>query len=87
MFYIAYVLSINDASCFIEIIALTDFYRVSKICFVFHYCYIYSPTCQTVVSNPFLWYSGPDPVVLEEEPEEATGELQCVIEWRANNVI
>ena len=55
--------------------------------FVFPYCYIYSPTCQTVVSDPFLWYSGPDPVVLEEEPEEAGGEPHSVGEWQADNVM
>ena len=58
-----------------------------KYALYFLYWYIYSPTCQTVVSNSFLWYSGPDPVAFEEEPEEAAGELQRVIEWQANNVI
>ena len=51
------------------------------------YCDIYSPTCQTIVSDPFLWYSSPDPIAFEEEPEEAAGELQLVVELQANNVI
>ena len=69
-----------------EIIVLTSFQCVSKIYFEFPYCYIYSPACQIIVSDPFLWYSGPDPVAFEE-PDEAVGEPQCVGEWQANNVI
>ena len=60
-----------------EIIALTGLQCVSKICFEFPYCYIYSPTCQTVVFDPFLWYSDPAPVAFEV-PEEVAGELQHV---------
>ncbi|XXG72927.1 hypothetical protein AAC387_Pa07g1918 [Persea americana] len=49
---------------------------------------IYSPTCQTVVSDPLLWYSGPAPVIaFEEEPEEAVGEPQRLVEWQADNVM
>ena len=56
--------------------------------FWFLYWYIYSPTCQTVVSDPFLWYSGPAPVfALEEEPEEAVGEPQRLVEWQADDVM
>ena len=50
--------------------------------------YIYSPTCQTVVSDPFLWYSGPAPVVaFEEESEEAVVEPQRLVEWQADDVM
>ena len=69
-----------------EIIALTDFHYVSKICFKFSYCYIYSPTCQTVMSDRFFWYSGPDLVVFEEEPDEVAGEPHRLVEWQADNV-
>ena len=69
-----------------KIINLTDFQYVSKVCFVFLYGYIYSSTCQTVVSDLLFWYSGPDFVVFEE-PEEAVGEPQRLVEWQTNNVI
>ena len=39
------------------------------------------------MSDPFLWYSGPNPVASEEKPEEASGEPQRVVEWQADNVI
>ena len=59
-----------------------------KTCFDFFLGIIYSPTCQTVVSDPFLWYSGPVLVIaFEEEPEEAVGEPQRLVEWQADNVI
>ena len=59
-----------------------------KYALCFLYWYIYSPTCQTVVSDPFLWYSGPVPVIaFEEEHEEAVGEPQRLVEWQADNVI
>ena len=74
MFYTAYMLQTNNASCFMEIIALIGFNLFLKYSFVFPHCYIYSPTYHTFVSDPFLWYSGSDPVVLEEEPKEAAGE-------------
>ena len=49
---------------------------------------IYSPTCQTVVSDPVLWYSGPAPVIaFEEELEEVVGEPQRLAEWQVDNVI
>ena len=70
-----------------EIIALTGFQYVSKICFEFPYCYIYSPTYQTVVSDPPFSYSCLDPVNFEEEPKEAVGELHRLVEWQADNVI
>ena len=54
--------------------------------YCFH-CYIYSPTCQTIVTDPLFWYSGLDLVILAEEPEEEAGEPQCVGEWQADNVI
>ena len=38
-----------------------------KMCLDFFLGIIYSPTCQTVVSDPLLWYSGPAPVVAFEE--------------------
>ena len=45
-------------------------------------------TCQTVVSDPFLWYSGPAPVsAFEEESEEAVGEPQRLVEWQADDVM
>ena len=53
----------------------------------FFYCYIYSPTYQTFVSNPLFWYSGPDPVVFEEEPEAVAGEPLRVVEWQADDVV
>ncbi|XXG80852.1 hypothetical protein AAC387_Pa09g1625 [Persea americana] len=56
--------------------------------FDFFHGIIYSPTCQTVVSDPFLWYSGPVSVfALEEEPEEAVDEPQRLVEWQADNVM
>ena len=70
-----------------EIMVLTDLEGVCKICFVFLYGYIYSPTCQTVVSDLLFWYSGLDVVVFEEEPQEAAGEPQRLVEWQADNVI
>ena len=58
------------------------------ICFDFFLGIIYPPTCQTVVSDPFLWYSGAVPVIAyEEEQEEAVGELQRLVEWQADNVM
>ena len=52
-----------------------------KLCFVFLNCIIYSPACQTVVSDPSLWYSSPVPVIaFEEEQEEAVGEPQRLVE-------
>ena len=49
---------------------------------------IYSPTCQTVVSDLFLWYSGPAPVIaFEEEPEGAVDEPQRLVEWQADDVM
>ena len=68
-------------------IVLTSSHYIFKICFDLFYYYIYSPTCQTVMFDPFLWYSGLDLVVFEEEPEEAAGELQRLVEWQADNVI
>ena len=35
----------------------------------------------------YCWYSGPDPVVVEAEPEEAVGELHRVIEWQPDDVM
>ena len=58
-----------------------------KLFFEFPYRYVYSPTCQTVVSDPFLWYSGLDPVIVEEKPEEAAGEPHQLVEWQVDNVI
>lgn len=56
--------------------------------FDFSYYIIYSPACQTVVSDPFLCYSGPVPVIaFEEEQEEAVGEPQRLVEWQADNVM
>ena len=61
---------------------------MSMMCFDFFLGIIYSPTCQTVVSDPFLWYPGPVPVIaFEEEQEEAAGEPQRLIEWQADNVM
>ena len=68
-------------------IALTSFKCVSKICFEFFYCYIYSPTCQTVVFNPFLWFSGSDLAAFEEETTDVAGEPQRVGKRQADNVI
>ena len=59
-----------------------------KLWFVFLNCIIYLPTCQTVVFDPFLWYSGLVPVIaFEEEEEEAVGEPQRLVEWQADNVM
>ena len=59
-----------------------------KMCFDFFLSIIYSPTCQTVVSDPFLWCSGLAPIIaFEEEPEEAVGEPERLVEWQADNVI
>ena len=59
-----------------------------KMCFDFFLGIIYLPTCQTVVSDPILWYWGPSPVIaFEEAPEEAVGEPQRLVEWQADNVI
>ena len=61
---------------------------MSNMRFDFFLAIIYSPTCQTVVSDPFLWYSGPAPVIaFEEEPEEAVDEPQRLVEWQAHNVM
>ena len=61
---------------------------MSKMCFDFSLGIIYSSTCQTVVSDPFLWYSGLVPVIAyEEEPEEAVGEPQRLVEWQADDVM
>ena len=46
-----------------------------------------STACQTVVSDSSLWYSGIEPVAFEEEPEEAVGEPQRVIEWQPDDVM
>ena len=58
-----------------------------KYALYFLYWYIYSPTCQTVVSDLLFWYSGPDLIVFEDEPEEAAGEPQRLVEWQADSVI
>ena len=64
------------------IVVLMRFHYVFKICFGFFNGIIYSPTCKTIVSDPFLWYSSPDPVIaFEEEPEEGVGEPQRLVEW------
>ena len=61
---------------------------MSKMWFDFFLGIIYSPTCQTVVSDPFLWYSGPAPVsAFEEELEEAVDEPQQLVGWQADNVM
>ena len=61
---------------------------MSMICFDFFLGIIYSPTCQTVVSDPFLWYSGPVLVIaFKEEQEEAVGEPQRLVEWQVDNVM
>ena len=61
---------------------------MSKMCFDFFLGIIYSPTCQTVVSDPILWYSGLVPVIaFEEGPEEAVSEPQRLVEWQADNVM
>ena len=39
------------------------------------------------MSDPLLWYSGPVAGFLEEEPEEAVGEPQPLVEWRADDVM
>ena len=41
------------------------------------------PSCLTHL----LWYSGPVAGFLEEEPEEAVGEPQPLVEWRADDVM
>ena len=41
------------------------------------------PSCLILL----LWYSGIEPVAFEEEPEEAVGEPQRVIEWQADDVM
>ena len=69
-----------------EIIALTCFKCFPNILLKLPHCYIYSPTCQTVASDPLFWYLGPDFPLLKEEPERA-GELQCIGEWQADNVV
>ena len=84
MIYPAFVLYFKQGIMFITIIVSLCF----KLCFVFLNCIIYSPTCQTVVSDPFLWYSGPIPVIaFEEEQEEAVGEPQLLVKWQADNVM
>ena len=73
---------------FMTIVALMRFRNVFKICCVFFISIIYSPTCQTVVSDPSLWYLGLGPVIaIEEEHEEAVSEPQRLVEWQADNVI
>ena len=72
---------------FMEIIALTDFQYVSKICIEFPYCYIYSPTRKTIVSDPLFLYSSSNLFVFEEEPDEVPSEPQRLVEWQADNVI
>ena len=65
-----------------------DSFRTTMICFDFFRVIIYSPTCQTVVSDPFLWYSGPAPVIaFEEESEGAVDEPQRLVEWQADDVM
>ena len=86
MFYLAYMFLINDISCFMEIYALSYFNCFLKYFLVF-FGYIYSPTCQTVVFDPFFWYSSPDPVIIEVEPEGAASEPQRLVEWQADNVM
>ena len=59
-----------------------------KMCFDFFLGIIYSSICQTVVSEPSLWYSGPAPVIaFKEEPEEAVCKPQRLAEWQADNAI
>ena len=41
------------------------------------------PLCLTY----FCWYSGPDTVVVETEPEEAVGDPQRVLEWQPDDVM
>ena len=54
-----------------KIIALAGFQCFLRYSFEFCYCYIYSPTCLTIVSDLFFWYSGPDALFPKEKPEEA----------------
>ena len=51
------------------------------------YCYIFHPPAKPLCLIYFYWYSGPDPVVFEAEPEEAVGEPQRVIEWQPDDVL
>ena len=87
MFYIAYYFKQIMHPVFMEFIALIDFQYVSKIYFEFPYYYIYSPTCETVMSDLFFWYSALDLFIFEEEPKAAAGEPQRLVEWQADNVI
>ncbi|TCZ76713.1 hypothetical protein [Lysobacter sp. N42] len=91
---------INESCCFLEIM-LVLLYILNMFCldschvlsidyFRFQLIYIMSKliTCQTVVSDPFLWYSGPAPVIaFEEEPEGAVDEPQRLVEWQADDVM
>ena len=57
-------------------------------CFDFFLGISIHPPARPVVSDPFLWYSGPAPVIaFEEEPEEAVDEPQRLVEWQADNVM
>ena len=78
MFYIEYAFSDKWCILFYENYCLSKFQLFHKVTFKLLHYYIFSPTYQTVVSDPLFWYSRPDPVVFEEEPEEAAREPQRV---------
>ena len=72
----------------LEIHYLYRFHLYLKCITVLNHYNIFSTACQTVVSDSSLWYSGIEPVAfVEEEPEEAVGEPQRVIEWQPDDVM
>ena len=73
---------------FIEINVWTDFNVFSIYLSISLIVLSIHPPAGPLCLTHFLWYSGPVPVIAhEEEPEEAVGEPQRLVEWQADNVI
>ena len=47
----------------------------------------FHPPAKPLCLTYFCWYSGPDPVVVEAEPEEAVGDPHRELEWQPDDVM
>ena len=93
-----FLVTLHDLYCICilneQCILFYDNYRFNKISLCLRYALIslivlsIHPPARPSCLTHFLWYSGPVPTIaFEEEPEEAVGEPQRLVEWQADNVI
>ena len=52
-----------------------------------NYCCIFHLPAKPLRLTYFCWYSGPDTVVVEAEPEEAVGDPHRELEWQPDDVM